>query len=270
VRRAESAADSDPQRRRRVEAIRFSYDNLMLYLGMRQAQDDGRFADAADMARDMLDLHLKIEQTDAVFYKIGDLDCGTEEASHMTGGWLRQNEARHRRMNGELGRLVALLPDAWQFRTDPHREGVIFRWFDTDTQMGQWDTIRTTRIWEIQGYEDQRGHGYDGAAWYRTPFELPKTLEPDDDEQNNDRQIMLNFGGVFGKMQVWVNGRFVTYRDTRTPWWHNPYNDTFDIDITEAVELGRINTLVIRVDNEHEWGGIFRRVFLWSPRPGDD
>ena len=256
VREAEAKADTELIRRR-VLAIRFSYDNLMLYLEMRLAEDEGRFADAARSARRMLDLHLNIEQVDPVFYKIGDLDRGTEDSPHLTGGWVRQNEARAGRTGGTQGQLVALLPDEWQFRTDPHQEGILYRWFDPDLDTGDWGRIRTTRIWEVQGYEDELGHGYDGIGWYRTRIEIPESF--------TGRPVQINFGGVFGKMQVWIEGRFVAYRPFALPWWRNGYNDTFDIDASSALTPGRPHTIVIRVDNKHEWGGIFRRVFLWSP-----
>ena len=266
VRDAEATADNDVVRRR-VQAIRFSFDNLMLYLRMREAEDQGRFDTAAELGREMLDLHFRIEECNPIFYKIGDLDRGTEDGATLTGGWIRQNEARQQRIDGPLGRLVTLLPDVWQFRTDPHGEGTLFRWFDVDVDASHWDAIRTTRVWEVEGYEDKQGHAYDGVGWYRTSIELPDGTPGNsaDSTQGASDRVLLNFGGVFGTMHIWVNGRFVTYRPFKDPWWRNPYNDTFDIDITEAIQRGRTNTIAIRVDNRQGLGGIFRRVFLWSP-----
>ena len=84
-------------------------------------------------------------------------------------------------------------------------------------------------------------------------------------------RVKLNFGGVFGRMQIWVNGHFVAYQPFQTPWWqHQPHNRTFDVDVTSAPEPGQSNTIVIRLDNEIEWGGIFRRVLLWSPTAAND
>ena len=257
IKAAEKAADTDLIRRR-VQMIRFSFDNLMLYLQMRQAEDQADFANARQLAERMLDLHYRIEATDPVFYKIGDLDRATEDHAHMTGGWIAQNKARLERTDSTVGELVAMLPDKWQFKTDPHDQGIIFRWFQSAQSTDRWDEIRTSRVWEVQGYEDKVGHGYDGVAWYRTTVKIPAKFA--------DRPVKLNFGGVFGKMLIWVNGEFVTYRPFKLPWWlGNGYNTTFDIDLSSAIEPGRDNTIVIRVDNEFEWGGIFRRIFLWSP-----
>ena len=77
-------------------------------------------------------------------------------------------------------------------------------------------------------------------------------------------QFFLNFGGVFGSMQIWIDGVLVADRPYQDPWWYNAYNQYFDIDITGAVTVGESNELVIRVDNDFEWGGIYRRIFAWS------
>ena len=253
---AEKTANTDLIRRR-VQMIRFSFDNLMLYLQMRQAEDEADFAKAKQLAERMMEFHLEIEAVDPVFYKIGDLDRGTEDYPHMTGGWIAQNRNRLVRTDGTMGKLLAMLPDKWQFKTDPHDEGIIFRWFEPGHSTRDWETIRTSRIWEVQGYEDKVGHGYDGVAWYRTTANIPAEFA--------GRPIKLNFGGVFGKMLIWVNGQFVAYRPFKLPWWLGDYNVTYDIDVSSAIKSGQDNTIVIRVDNEFEWGGIFRRVFAWSP-----
>ena len=254
--KAENAANTDLIRRR-VQMVRFSYDNLMLYLQMRRAEDQGDFTEARQLAEQMLELHHEIEAVNPVFYKIGDLDRGNEDHSHMAGGWISQNRARLERIDGTSGNLVAMLPDKWRFTTDPHDNGIIFRWFEPSYSTRHWQAICTSSVWEVQGYEDQAGHGYDGVGWYRTTINVP--------DEFVDRQIKLNFGGVFGKLIIWVNGEFVAYRPFKTPWWYNPYNTTFDIDISSAIRAGHDNTIVIRVDNEFEWGGIYRRLFLWTP-----
>ena len=258
--RAESAANNETIHRR-VQMIRFSYDNLMLYLRMREAEDQADFAQAEELGREILALHYRIEQVNPVFYKIGDLDRGTEQAEHMTEGWIRQNRARTECIDGTRGTLVAMLPETWKFKTDPHDEGIIYRWFRPERQTADWRNIKVTRVWEPQGLEDEQGHGYDGVAWYRINVHVPQEFA--------GREIKMNFGGVFGRMLIWINGRFVDYRPFKTPWWGNAYNSSFDIDVSSALEFGQENVIVIRVDNQFEWGGIFRRVFFWAPNPAD-
>ncbi len=256
IERAETLAPSGIIAQR-VQVIRYSYDNLMLYLSMREAEDDAKFARAAELAQKMLALHRQVDELHTVLYKFGDLDRVTEEAGHLTKGWIRQNKARAAMIDGTEGQLVAMLPVTWAFRTDPHDEGVTRRWFAPDADVADWRQIKVTRIWEVQGLEDKLGHGYDGIGWYRIKADVPARF--------GNRRIMLNFGGVHGEMIVWVNGRFVEHRPYRDPWWTHPYNANFDIDVTGVIEPGRDNTIVIRVDNDFEWGGLYRRVFLWAP-----
>ncbi len=250
--------NSDDSTRNRVRGMRFAHDNLMTYLRMRQAEDESRFADAAGLTRQMLTMRKAIRDVDVYLYKFGDLDRNSEDADHLANGWLRQNEGRAACIDGTQGQLVATLPDVWRFKIDPHGEGIVDQWFEPDHNHAGWRTMRTTRIWEVQGLEDSMGRGYNGVGWYRTKVRVP--------EKFAGQPINLNFGGVFGKLQVYVNGQFAGYRPFRIPWWKNGYNQSFDIDVTDAIKPGETNTIVVRVDNDHDWGGIYRRVFLWSPR----
>ena len=259
IRRAEELTrQADEKTRKRVQMIRFSFDNLMLYLRMRQAEDNADFALAADLAEKMLEMRRAIDKVDDVFYKLGGLDNNTDTADHMPGGWIRQNQERNKKINGELGDLVAMTADEWQFSIDPHDEGIVYHWFDPSFDVRKWRTILTSQIWEIQELHDKEGRGYDGVGWYRTTVKVPGRFA--------GRKINLGFGGAFGKMLIWVNGQFVDYRPFKLPWFVHRYNQNFDIELTEAIKPGQDNTIVIRVDNEHEWGGIYRRVCLWSPK----
>lgn len=256
---AEAAANSEPLRRR-VRSLRFSHENLMLYLRMRRAEERAEFGLAADLALESCSLREEIEAFDPYFYKVGDLDMGVEDFPRRSGGWARHNRGRHELTDGTTGDRVAPLPDQWSFRTDPHDLGNLYRWYDSDTDMSDWKTIRTSLAWELQGYEDVSGRGYDGVGWYRTRVDVPGLFA--------GRSIKLNFGGVAGKMNVWVNGRHVAYRPFRSESWPDPPDDFSDLDVTDAVVAGRTNTITIRVDNESGWGGIIRRVLLWSPNTG--
>ena len=259
VRRAEvSAEGAEEAVRKRVQGVRFAFENLVAYLEMRQAEDDGDFAQAAELGRRLLAMRKQIREVDIYLYNVGDLDRPHEDGNHQTGGWIRQNDGRAACIDGTAGDLVAMLPDRWRFMADPENRGVSEQWFDPATGVSAWKTLRTTRIWEVQGLEDGAGRGYDGIGWYRIETAVPATFK--------GRPLKLNFGGVYGKVNVWVNGRFSGYRPFGIPWWKNGYNRSFDIDVSDAVDPGRLNTIVVRVDNGNEWGGIYRRVFLWSPR----
>ena len=258
VRDAEASAET-PLQRRRVQAVRFSFDNLMLYLRMRDAEDEGRFTDAANLADEIHALRKRIDQVDLVLYKIGDLDRNDEgdKHGHMPGGWAKFNRARAANINGSAGELVAMTPKAWSFSVDPRREGITDRWFEADHDTSQWKPIHTTLFWEVQGYESQDGQGHDGVGWYQTKLRVPQRFE--------GRTIKLNFGGVAGEVLVWVDGQFAGYQPYPRPWWFNRVKQNYDIDVTNAVTAGEDNTITVRVRCDDNWGGIFRRIFLWTP-----
>ena len=257
VKQAEAKADTDIFRRR-VKIIRYCYDNMMLYLTMRQAEDQANFAEAARLAGNMMQLHKQIIDLDPVLYQPGSFNrLPDETVDFLPYGWRRQNQQRQACIDGTGGDLVAMLPETWQFTTDPHDEGIIFSWFKPEHETANWRSIKVTRVWEPQGLEDNVGHGYDGVGWYRIEADVPADFA--------GRAIKLNFGGVYGRMLIWVNGRFVTYHPFKLPWYTSAYCQNFDIDVTEAIQPGAKNTIIIRLDNEIEWGGIYRRLFLWSP-----
>ena len=257
VREAERRANSDVLRRR-VRMIRFSYKNLMLYLRMRDAEDLARFDEAAKLARRLWTLHEKIESVNPYFYKIGDMMLNGEDYPHMALGWAKHNLARHELTDGTVGDEVADLADEWLFRTDPHNEGHIWRWFERDLDTSAWAPIRTTRFWENQGGTIDADP--DRFGWYRTRIVVPDVFA--------GRPIRLNFGGVSGRMMIWMNGTHAGSRGFRVSPWPDPPDDFADVDVTAAIEPGVVNTIVIRVHNRRELSGIHRRVLLWSPKAG--
>lgn len=257
VKQAEDAAATEILRRR-VQMIRYCYDDMMLYLSMRQSEDEADFSEAARLARDMIKLQAQIDSFDRTFYQRGSFNRLNEETvDYLPYGWAKQNDQRQSCIDGSKGELVAMLPETWGFQTDPHDEGIIYGWFKPEYDTTDWRQLKVTRTWEVQGLEDEVGHGYDGVGWYRIETEMAGDFA--------GRTIKLNFGGAFGRMLIWVNGTFVEYKGFKRPYYSHAYNQNFDIDVTEAVAPGVNNTIIIRLDNEIDWGGIYRRVFLWSP-----
>ena len=256
IEQAEAAADSEVIRRR-VKVIRYSYDNLMLYLQMREAEDRVEFVEAARLAERQFELHKEADAFDTAIYKMGDLNLNDEDHRHLTGGYIMQNKERQAMIDGTTGELVAMLPDSWSFTTDPEDEGLAEKWFAAETDTSNWQSIRVSRVWEAQGLQDEMGHGYDGAGWYRIEFDVPQRFA--------GRDMKLDFGGAYGSVKVWLNGQECGERIRKKLWWFFGYNTNFDIDLTEAIKPGQKNVLVVRVHNEFEWGGIYRRVFVYSP-----
>jgi hypothetical protein len=160
------------------------------------------------------------------------------------------------RAGGRRGDLVTLLPERWQFRLDPEDIGVIYQWYLPGNDEA-WDEIETTTYWQAQGYQDERGWGYSGNAWYRTSVAVPATAQ--------DRGLNLAVGGVYStNLWIWINGMLVDHRTGQNP--RNP----FDVDVTGHIRPGEVNHVAILVStgppDRNPRGGLHRRVFLWSPK----
>ena len=257
VRDAETKAQTKLQHRR-VKMIRYCQDNLMMYLQMRDAEDEGRFADAAALGEQLLKLHEEIEKFDTVLFKIGDMDRHDEDHPHHAGGWIRQNKTRLAMTDGTKGDLVAMLDDEWRFRIDRHNEGVTWRWFEPGHDAGNWGRLRTTRTWDVQGYEDQMGR-YETVGWMRTRVDVPKRFA--------GRAVQMSFlypHGAWGRVQVWVNGRFAGDQPLDFFRWEQERRYA-DLDVTDLVRSGESNLVTMRIVKGFRWGGFDRRIFLWSP-----
>lgn len=129
-------------------------------------------------------------------------------------------------------------------------------WYDTKLAPTNWVKIETTRCWEGQGFQDKNLHGYDGVAWYRTNFSIPKKFK--------GKKIILFVGGLNNQGWFWVNGQIAGHQPYHAFW--ERYRFQHQIDVSDFVKVGDDNELVIRVKNDSNFGGIIRRCFLYSPR----
>lgn len=90
------------------------------------------------------------------------------------------------------------------------------------------------------------------VGWYRREFDVP--------ESDQGKRISVEFDGVFRDVLVFVNGCFVGRNN-------NGYM-SFQFDITDFLELGAKNYIVVRVDASfgdgwfYEGAGIYRHVWL--------
>ena len=61
---------------------------------------------------------------------------------------------------------------------------------------------------------------------------------------------------------TWVNGEYAGHQKHYL-WWNSPKH-SFEYDITEHIAFGKTNTIAIRVLNDAEIGGLYRRGFIWA------
>jgi len=159
--------------------------------------------------------------------------------------------------------LLAILPEKARFRTDPHDDGIFERWQEPKYDDSKWDTLVTTRGWQSQGHglRDDRGRPYAGVAWYRMTVSVPNISLR---ELPKDRPVRIHCPAVVNEAWVWVNGRYIGHKPYKLPWFRP---SDFDMDITDAVKLGKQNQITIRVlCNAEAFGanGIYERMFIYS------
>lgn len=77
-----------------------------------------------------------------------------------------------------------------------------------------------------------------------------------------NKPIHFYCGGVINEGWVWINGEYAGHKP-HSIWWMGEHD--FDLDITKLVRYGEKNLITIRVWNNSELGGLYRRGFIWSP-----
>jgi sialate O-acetylesterase len=92
-------------------------------------------------------------------------------------------------------------------------------------------------LWETQGFDD-----YDGGAWYRKKFTLPKALVGED--------LVLILGKIDDSDKTFINGKLV---GTMTDAWQTIRYYPITSQQLKAGE----NTIIVFVDDPQGNGGIF-------------
>lgn len=120
------------------------------------------------------------------------------------------------------------------------------RWAERKYDDSEWERIRVPSTWENQGFP-----GYDGYAWYRTRFHMPKSSE--------GREIVLKLGRVDDVDVTYVNGCLVGGKGGFPPEYETAWDQKRVYELpTECLRYGRENTLAVRVYDAHGGGGIYR------------
>jgi hypothetical protein len=195
--------------------------------------------------------------------------------------------------DGTKGRLVTQTPLEWAFRRDPHDTGyprgfgnaipnlsfynankdkfgpqarvsqlpadnTAYRSAVTrDYPTTQWEMVRTDIYPQAQGVLHADYQSFTGYLWYQTEVEI----SPEDAGKN----IHIMFPGLFCECWLYVNGNLVEYRPQGAIWWLNDYKFNWDVDLVANLKPGK-NKIILRANNNHHVGGIFRRPFLYQPK----
>ena len=250
---AQTAAQNEPYRSR-VAAFGLIADHLESYAAMYEAEKHLNYAGALAAAE-------RMQQDKAALSQVYSFSIATNTAANRCGfssaGRVRGYRKLLSMTRGTNGTLVASLPLECPFKRDRFNRGVIMEWYAPDFEEDDWERRNTFYLWDQQEEPlTEAGDDWDGYGWYRMKVEIPRKWR--------DKPMHLWLGGVINEAWVWVNGAYAGHRP-HALWWNSPHE--LDLDVGELVEPGRINTIAVRVHNDAEVGGLYRRGFLYAPGP---
>jgi hypothetical protein len=178
--------------------------------------------------------------------------------------------------DGSKGELVAKLPLVWNFRRDPKNEGENAGWAKQEPDLtwwksldkpeslknrqenpGKWEQVRSDLYLQAQGIITPDFQSYTGHGWYQVKLDLT--------DAQTKGPLHVRFPGIFNECWLYVNGEQVAHRPFKGVWWMNDYRFEWDVDLKDKLKPGA-NTLVVRINNPHHFGGMFRRPFVYRAK----
>lgn len=134
----------------------------------------------------------------------------------------------------------------WKFKTDFAAAGDKEKWFDPNLDDSKWDTIKSGKFWEDQGYI------FDGPAWYRKTIEI-----------KSGKRYSLYFGGADEHAWLWLDGKYIGghHKGDAATLWREP----FIIRLPENMSPGK-HQLTVKVIDAAGKGGLYKDVFLMSAK----
>ncbi|MGN6395922.1 MAG: beta-galactosidase GalB [Mucilaginibacter sp.] len=153
------------------------------------------------------------------------------------------------------GRTVVDFDKGWSFHLGDIDDGQ-----KTDLNVAGWRTLNLPHDWSIEGKfskdnpaTPEGGALPGGIGWYRKVFTVPAG--------SKDKQVFIDFDGVYQKSDVWINGHHLGFRP-------NGYI-SFRYELTPYLKFDGPNTIAVKVDNSSQpnsrWysgSGIYRNVWL--------
>lgn len=237
----------DPLREKRLLFAELGFEVLKNYVLMVETGASGcRYAEAAAFGEKGLAARERLTELSGLFT--------TYERMGEKGAAWWPGEVELYRQLAALGEVVPT-PLSWEFRPDPHDEGIWRNWASSSS--GAWRRLRVDLLPRGQGLFDSEFYSPEGFGWYRCTVNLTRAQA---------ERATLVFPGLFNDSWLYVNGHLVDLREQKEPWWHNDYAFRWDVDLAGHLRPGP-NTLVLRTEMRQHFSGMFRRPFLDFTRP---
>ncbi len=248
---AREAATAEPFKSR-VAAFALIADHLEAYAAMYEAEKNLDYAAALQSAS-------RMEADQAALSGIYSHFIATNNAANRcdfsSRGRMRGYQKLLDMTQGGKGTLVAGLPLESAFCRDPFNRGVLMEWYAPSHPDTDWETRNTFYLWDQQEEPlTDAGDDWDGYGWYRMNVEVPGKWK--------NKPMRLWLGGIINEGWVWVNSVYAGYK-THQLWWNSSHE--LDLDVGQLINPGN-NLITVRVHNDADVGGLYRRGFLYAPR----
>lgn len=118
-------------------------------------------------------------------------------------------------------------------------------WASPEFDDKDWEKIKVPSTWEDQGF-----HGYNGYAWYRKTFEIPK--------ESAGSNFILNAGFIDDVDETYINGKLVGITGGFPPQFVTAYDANREYYISKDILKEGKNLIAVRVYDAMLEGGITR------------
>lgn len=259
----------------RMQFTQLSYELLERYMSLVQlgagACDYGAAATAGDAGLAAREKLTEINGTFTTYKNIG------EHGAAWWPGEVTQMKSLATLVDGTRGTLIAKTPLEWAFRRDPRDTGLARGWSYQEADLSYWEekgkasTLADLKdypdTWEMlrsdlymqgQGVRHPDSQSYTGHYWYQTALELSAA--------QTEGPVHLMFPGLLNECWLYVNGQLIAHRKFGEPWWRNDYTFEWDVELTGKLTPGE-NSITLRGNCPHHFGGMFRRPFLYREIP---
>ncbi len=262
----------------RMKFMRLCFDVLDNYTAMvRAAAAEGDYKAAVAAGEKGAAARLQLAKMNTTFttHVINDAAETKEGGPAWWPGEIEQYRNLGAFTDGTKGKLIAKTPLEWAFRRDLHDTGVASGWAYKPVDLtwwesqkdrtsiesrtknpGNWEMVRSDLYLQAQGVLHADYQNYTGYGWYNTELEIPAAQA--------SGKVHLLFPGLFNECWLYVNGSLVDHRPFPGLWWSSDYKFEWDVDLTGHVKPGK-NSITLRINNPHHFGGMFRRPFLYEP-----
>jgi sialate O-acetylesterase len=137
------------------------------------------------------------------------------------------------------------LSGRWKFK-----RGDDLSWKNPQIPREKWQDVLVPSYWELQG-----SAAYDGFAWYRTTFVVPKDLE--------GKTLVLLLGRIDDVDETYLNGKLLGRTGrmqedwTSLDWGQDYTRQRAYVIPSDLLDPGQVNTIAVRVLDVFMHGGIY-------------